>query len=735
MNQERKRQYFAALIAFFALSGFASALRILFFRLAEINLLTYEVRIAPDCFSYKWCFLAGLPAVLLLHSGVKPSMAWKTASALAPFLMGFLLPQGNFLFFPLFLLMLGWGAVRLIRVCGGFLSRRFYREDSDPLRLIYPWILLIVYVLTVGWGYYLQLQSSRSLFLAYPDWGIYAENGIQLISGNAGWKAWLSSGSHWNPLANVIIALWVWMCPFEEAFFLFNSMLIYSVIPLTWIFARKIRLLPLHSFLLAMAAAFCPVYGNLSLCVYYGFRPIYFAIPLLLLFFLFQQIRSRIGMAVCFICTLMLKETMMIFWFGYGLWLLFKRKWISGAVSACGSLAGFFVLSSFVLPKLVNAREYPLTFLYATLGDSPKEVMMSPWLKPEVFWSTCLQYQNFLFIAVLLILFFLCVWLFPDRMIIVLPLLGGICLRGAPEVKNLACWYGVEAATLFLALSLINLDRIRQGEKSLWCRMIWSGLPHRCPRVLMLTALAGATLLVSVAAHYCFALTLWGKYSFRGIRKLPDWTETIDVIKTKLPPGSRVLASGRLRNHFMFEHPTAEISCPRQPGDCIVLSLHDRVLDGAGKLEDIRRQIAADPKIIPVDSFALANKHIVLFRVTDGTEKSPIPPMQVIPSEVFRRIGSPVPSADPDFKIRYIYRNDRHVFLVRIENVPAYDIDFCCVLSYPDRKETCIVPFGWGLYPAYSCPAGTVFMVEKPGPPASRIQIYCAERKESRFKR
>lgn len=735
MTPERKRQYGAVFITFFALSGLASALRILFFTLTEVNLLTDAVRVAPDRFSVLWCFLAGLPAFLLLRSGSAPSIAGKTASALAPFLLGFVLPKGNFLFFPLFLVMLGWGSVRLIRVYGGEVCRKYLHPDSDRMGLIYPWLLLVVYILMVGWGYCLQIHSSRCLFLAYPDWGIYVENGVHLISGNAGWKELLSAGSHWNPLANAIIALLVWMFPFEEAFFLFNSMLIYSVVPLTWIFGRKIGLSPFHSFMIALAAAFCPVYGNLSLCVYYGFRPVYFAIPLLMLFFLFQRTGNRIGMAVCFVCTLMLKETMMIFWFGYGLWLLFKRKWLPGAVLSCVSLAGFYVLSSIVLPNLVNSQDYPLTFLYSSLGNTPKEVILSPLRKPEVFLGICLQYQNFLFIALLLIMFFFCVWLFPDMMIIVLPLLGGICLRGSPEVKNLACWYGVETTTAFLALALINLDRIRQGEKSFWCRMIWVGLPYRCPRSLMLTALTAATLLVSIAAHYCFALSLWGKYSFRGIWQLPEWTETIAVIRSKLPAGARVLASGRLRNHFMFEHSTADISCPRRTGDCLVLSLHDRVLDGAEKLENIRREIAADPNVIPLDSFSQANKQIVVFKVSDGKEKSPIPKLQVIPSGVFDRIGSPVPSTNPDFQIRYLYRNDRHVFLIRLEKVPAYDIDFCYMLLYPDRNEKCVVPFGWGLYPAYSCPAGTVFIVEKPGPPAARIQVFCAERKGSRFKR
>ena len=151
MNQERNRQYRAAVIVFFALAGLASALRIIFFNLAEVNLLTYEVRTVPHRFPFLLCFLAGLPAVLLLRPRVSPSTAVKTASALAPFLLGFFLPEGNFLFFPLFLVMLGWGAARLIRVYGGTVCRKYLQPDSDRPALIWPWLLLIVYVVMTGW--------------------------------------------------------------------------------------------------------------------------------------------------------------------------------------------------------------------------------------------------------------------------------------------------------------------------------------------------------------------------------------------------------------------------------------------------------------------------------------------------------------------------------------------------------------------------------------------------------
>ena len=216
---------------------------------------------------------------------------------------------------------------------------------------------------------------------------------------------------------------------------------------------------------------------------------------------------------------------------------------------------------------------------------------------------------------------------------------------------------------------------------------------------------------------------------------MPDGSEVIETIRGKLPPHVRVLASERLRNHFMYEHPTEDFSRPRKAGDYLVLALHDRSIDTAEKLENVRRQIAFDPSVIPMDSFNLSGRHIVLFKVTDGKESSPIPKLRQISASEFAGIGVPFPIKNADFKIRYLFRNDRHVFLIRLEKTPEYDFDFVYQLSGPWGKIRNTQVFGWGLYPAYACPAGTLFIVEHNAPQAASVNCFCLERKASRVKR
>ena len=713
-------------LLFLSLTGFAAGMRLFLFKFMAVDMLTYAVGIAPECFPAAWCLAAGLPALLFLKPECRGSLK-RASLAMLPFLLFFLLPQTNYFFFPCFLIVLGWGVFRLVRAFGGSGLRRHSLLTAEYGIEIWLVLLAVLYLLMTGWGWYLQDKASRSLYLCYSDWGTYVESYLKLASGNATWKEWLSTGAHWNPLVNVVMALFVKIFRTPRPLFLFNSLLIYSAVPLVWILCRRKGMLPFHAFCFAAAAALNPVYAHLSLCLFYGFHPIYFAIPCLLLFFIFRESKNRTGMAVCLIASLLLKETMMIFWFGYGIWLLFRRKWLAGGLLSGGCLLGFYLLSSVVLPSLVDAEQYPLIFLYSSLGNTPLDVIKSPFVKPEAFWGICFQWQNFAYLLTLLLPCFFCVWLFPGMMVAVLPLLAGICLRGSPEIKSIMLQYGTETATVLLVLAVLNFQRIRQGETSRWTRFLLFGFPRGCPRRILLFALAAATLTLSVFAHYTFAQTVWGKCGFHHVERLADQTEVIEAVRKMVPPGVRVMASERLRNHLMYQNPTDKFSQPYKTGDYLVFSLYDRGMDSAERIEALRRKIASDPKVVPVGSA----RTIVVFEVTDGSRSGRAPRPEIISQAEFEKIGVPFPGPDPHFAIRYLYANGRHVFLVRVQRTPDYDVDAVYEMKGPWGAVQGFQPFCWGLYPAYSCPEGTLYIIQHEAPQAADVNFCLSKRKAS----
>ena len=185
----------------------------------------------------------------------------------------------------------------------------------------------------------------------------------------------------------------------------------------------------------------------------------------------------------------------------------------------------------------------------------------------------------------------------------------------------------------------------------------------------------------------------------------------------------------------MYQHPTGNFSLTGKPGDYYALALYDTLMDNPERLEAVRRRIASDPRILPVVSASSVNKHYVVFKVTGGKEKTDAPQLQKVSREEFARIGAPVPIDNPDFSVRALYNQNRYVFLVRIEKVPDYDVDLCAELEISNDKIQIVQPFGWGLYPAYSCQPGTVFIWEKVSEPASGLTFFVRKRNASQFQR
>ena len=721
MNEKAKDTVWIALL-FLSLAGAGFGVWLFLCRISSVSMVSYKVMTNGSCPSFAWFLLAGLPALLFFRADLR-GIRKKAALAALPFLLFFLLPDDNFLSFPVSLLTLGWGAFRLIRTFGCRTLRQYPILTEDRGGTVFFALAMAVAAGMIFWSFHMQLQAYRSLYFCYADWGLYFESYLRMASGDASWKEWLSSGSHWNPLPNAVMGLFVKLFPKPEAFFLFNSLIIYSAVPLTWILCRRSGLLPFRSFCFTMAAAFSPVYGNLSLCLYYGYHPVYFAIPFLLLFFIFREKGSRTGMILCMAATMMIKETVMIFWIGYGLWLLLSQPgWknrIAGALLIAVSLTGFILLSSKVLPALVDTTVYPLTFLYSELGDTPLAVLHSPFTRPETFWKICFQWQNFAYLSALLTPCFFCLWLRPDMLIILIPLLAGVCLRPSPDVKNIMLQYSTEAATVLLTASILGFSRLRRGKNTFWTDLLLTGSRGKIvSKRLLLTDLAVVSLLVSLMAYYCFAQNAFGKNSFREISVLMDQSDAVRSVRRDLTPGARVLASERIRAHLIDGHVTASLVDNARPGDFIVMLSHEKTMDDPQMLERLRQIFAADPHVIPVDSVRTQGGGcIMIFRRIDGPGgPAGVPRPPVVSADAFKSAGTPIRSDLPEFEVRHLFRDRRHIFSIRLTKVPDFDADVLITLKGAWGTVEEQQPFAMGLFPAYSCQEGSVFTVTLEAP-------------------
>lgn len=702
-----------------------------FFSILSADMVYYHTEFNHSFSGWGWNLFGLLPLFLLFiyKNRLKNLVRWSRASLPLLLLFPITLLAGNkFFSLPLTLLVLGWTTFRFACLYGG-ISRKFFSKHSSFRGMAgsIPWLVALLYIGAVCWGFYMQYHAYRSFFLCYFDWGIYADAYMKLAYAGGNLGNWFSSGDHWNPGVNLLMALLMKACPLPEFIFLFNSTVIYSAAPLAYLLCRKLSLSPVYALLFAIAAILNPVYSNQSLSLFYGFHPINYMIPLLMLFFLFRETGNRIGMGIVFGLSLLVQETVFIFWIGYGVYLLFRRRWIPGTALILFSFSCFILITNIVLPRIVCTNTYPLTFLFDKLGNSPAEIALSPFLRPCTFWSICFQWQNFAFLLTLLTPFFFCIWLFPSLMIAVVPLLAGVCLRPSADVKSVVLQYGIDSMTLFLALAVINLRRTLDGDHSVLPGLLNIGLKKKFPRRVIAAAAVSATALTILGSYYCFGMTArFGKYTYRRIANLPDGTALIREIKSKIPAQSRILTTMRLRGHFLFEYPTEYFTAPRKTGDVLVLDLTDSNFDSPGKLEQVRREIAADPRIVPLLTIPGDFKQFVVFLVRETPQPGISLPKTGFAE--FDKIGMHLPLTSRHFATRYLFDGKKHVFLVQVRETPDCDTDLKITIQSEFEVINRTYTFGFGLFPAYMSPPGTVFSFDLTAPPPKKVSIQFLKR-------
>jgi hypothetical protein len=581
------------------------------------------------------------------------------------------------------------------------------------------WSILLLFAAGTAWGFYMQLRAFNTLFLLYQDWGEYASGYLKLAFGD-GVRVidFLVNAGHWNPLANLTMSAAIRIYPDEKTIFLINSLLIASAAPLVYQLARNFRL-PVGAALLTGALALVnPVFSNQHLALFYGFHPIYFFIPVLLGFFIFKQRGSRAGMIAMFVVSLFIQETVLVFWAGYAVYLaLCRRRYVRGAALFVFAAGAFYLLSSVVMPMAYDYTHYSQMFHYAHLGNSVPEVALAPVLRPAAFWGTLFSESNFLFAFALLLPFFPAVLPRPKLLIAILPLFAGVGLQSSRSLQTVALQYGTEITVVCFVAAIAGLASYRKPP-GLWWKILGVGLPEPAPRRLF-AGLLGAMLFATLGCYFCFGKSaVFGKYSFANIARLPDCSAAVAEVKKAIPADREVRTQLRLRGHFVFDYPTGKIELGSGRAHTVVLNLNDNF---EGNLADVHRRLVTDPRYTPVHFTSAGRDHLVVFDFDPAGKRSAEPPLfiRAMTAEEFRAAGAPVESTDPHFEVAVRLDAKERVlqcFLRPIRPIDR-DLDVGVALRRGDAAFHRVVPFGFGIYPAYQMRPGEVFILAVPLPP------------------
>lgn len=571
---------------------------------------------------------------------------------------------------------------------------------------------LLVALLTAamaGWSFFLQSCAFRRLFLAYQDWGEYAECYLKLAGGGVPPRAWLVQAGHFDPLPNLVMSLLFRFRRSPQAVFFVSAVLL-GVLPLLiYRLAREYRLPRTSAVVLGFAAAASPVLINQSLSFFYGYHPVLFQGPIVIGFFIFERRKNRIGMAAMIALSLLVQETAAVLWFGYALYLLSCKRFRFGAALAVLSVVYFVVVSKVVMPFAAGTSGNPQLFHYAQLGDSLGAVLLSPFARPRAFWGTVFQKQNLCFAAALLLPCGVLVFRAPRRLLIALPLFIGVVMQASPDVKNPAMQYGFEITVVLLCATVAAAGTLLEKRTDADKRVLRAGI--RTVAVLTLLCALGWSRLP------------FGKYSAKPILNLPNATKTVDMLRGYSKSGGRVLTTKRLRLYHMFDREVAPLDSEWKIGDTVIIDLAETM----EPLDHIRDRLLKDERAVPY--FPREPSRFVVWKI----EENPRPPWRFLcrtEEAEFRQVGQELRQDNPAFEARAIPVNGGRsaTVLVRLMKKIDRDVVIRITVVRGEQESDLDVCFG-DIYPMWYATPGDTFIIPIPGEMPTALPLVIEDRR------
>lgn len=673
-------------------AGLTDALLTLFCTTVQINPLLYKVT-AGNEHPFRWLFIfAGAVMPILLTMPWRTGWQERLAAAekiLRPAWLLWLIPVTEF---PGILLAVAVIALVVFQAFG------VWQKQLPELPEKYGiFIALAGGALIAGWGYFLQVRAWDTLHFVWGDWNQYVEHYQHLLSGNARFIQWCAGAGHWNLGVNLIMTGLLKLRYAPDTVFIVNALCIASIVPLGYHLSIKCNLSRWMSVVLLILTAFNPVLSNQYLSLFYGFHPIVFFVPLILGFFIAREYKCRWMMVLLFVLSLLVQETVCVFWAGYAVYLLCRKQWKIGIILFCLMVGLFLFFVKAVIPESHSTDNYSQMFHYASLGNNVFEVALSPFTRPAVFFKTVFERSSLCFVLAVFVPFLFGIVFKPLRLVTLLPLLAGVILQGSPDVKSVMLQYGLECTVFSMIVMILNLkDIYPELRRPALCAVVFS------------TVLCG----------YLLGMIPGGKGPLKNLLARRDGKEMIGFLTTAVEQvkAERILTTGKLRCQLQFAYIVKHYTAAYRPGDIILLDLHDTGMEGNAGIEALRKSLIKDRRVMPVTYCIWENHSIVMFKVmAQPAKRPPLPFLGMINETDFVKFGREFPIPEKSVSLRGIYHNGRNIYRVRINKAVKDDFDIMLKLENGSTAKEVVVRFANGLVPAYAVGEETVFEFSVPG--------------------
>jgi uncharacterized membrane protein len=316
-------------------------------------------------------------------------------------------------------------------------ARRANRVHAESLAKLsrQEWAVLLLTVMIAAMAY---LTPSYLRFTRYginsADFGIYA---------HSFWNAWQGHGlfnspegldhlsSHASPGLYLLVPLYA-LAPSPLTLLVLNGLaLVSGAIPAYLIARRQLGALP--SLLCAAIYLMNPALGSLN----YDVHEISFAVPLLLWTLLFLQQRRTGLMLITLALAVLWKENVGVTAVFVGAYaLVVQRRVHLGVALILLGLAWAFAGINVIVPYFGGSHANKTMMRYAALGNDWGELLLSPLLRPGVFFATVFSADAARYLFKVLSPFGLLPLLSPAELLIATPTVAEAILDGPGELRS-----------------------------------------------------------------------------------------------------------------------------------------------------------------------------------------------------------------------------------------------------------------------------------------------------------
>ena len=568
--------------------------------------------------------------------------------------------------------------------------------EIDTGKINIFWLIGAVSLAFAAGGWYMQCYSLDKMAMQWLDWGHFYEAVANTLDGrffylNLGESCYLYS----RFCISLLVLIPVVMLRNVELFLLAGALSIASGGIITALAARRRRFSGLSCFFISLWFLCLPLTVNMLLPLLDGFHEVFLMIPAVFGAWYFYRRGRIVPAALLVLFTLGLRESIGFMWAGYGVVLLLEKRRRDGIILFSVSIFALFFLLGFLMPYLRGGGNYEHTVFFPHLGNSIREIVLSPFQKPAIFWGMLFQKNNWIFWGSLFLPFIWTIWKRPVLLLPLLPDLVMISLDYRFDSQNILRHYQFVPYMVLTIAALEGLFAIRRDRKT---RKYCNGL-------------LGAMLASSLFSCWCFTQIPGFPASDR---RLSEWSYAGDMLERffeKLPPEVKVTASPRIASHLVNRN---DVFIYRGNEDTIE-PLQDFVFIESFNPDPesiLRRKLLQRPGWKLIHQEYLDERLIQLYQRAPGTPSilSTHRPTAVSP-EKFSAQGMPVPSSLPQVEMRGTIIPAGYLAIsARLKEKVGHDIGFAVeITSANGSKSRYFQSFGNGIIPADMAVTGEVF--------------------------